>query len=146
MSLQPQHWSVNALATEFRIDRRTVAKRIAEAGVRPASEQHGAPRYVLAHVLPVLLPPRELVPAREEVDPRVEIPRIAVRGVFALGRPLVEMFQQHGLSEKRALTLTREVFRVLNQQAREALGMPQILDGLPIDLGPARTGAPGEAR
>ena len=33
MAMTPKSWSINGLATEFSIDRRTVARRLSQAGV-----------------------------------------------------------------------------------------------------------------
>ena len=53
MALQAQLWSVNGLSTEFKIDRRTVAKRI--EGI-PAAKEEGRTKYwLMADVAPALL-------------------------------------------------------------------------------------------
>lgn len=52
MAMQPTLWSINALATEFGLDRRTVAKRLAD--VPPAGERAGHPVWRLADALPAL--------------------------------------------------------------------------------------------
>ncbi len=48
MSMTKKHWSVSALAVEFGIDRRTVAKRV--EGIAPAGEERGSPVWRLADV------------------------------------------------------------------------------------------------
>ena len=50
---QPALWSVNALATEFGLDRRTAAKRLAK--VPPAGEKAGHPAWRLADAAPALM-------------------------------------------------------------------------------------------
>ena len=55
MGMQPTLWSVNALATELEIDRRTVAKRLRD--VPPAGEKAGHPVWLLADALPALMAP-----------------------------------------------------------------------------------------
>ncbi len=55
MAMQPAEWSVNALATELRMDRRTVARRLAEAGVQPVSVRAGSPVYALRDAIAATL-------------------------------------------------------------------------------------------
>jgi hypothetical protein len=64
MAMQPTLWSVNALATEFGLDRRTVAKRLRD--VPPAGERGGHPVWRLADVMPTL--------SKHRTDPRRENP------------------------------------------------------------------------
>lgn len=56
MAMQPTLWSMNALAVEFGLDRRTVAKRLTD--VPPAGEKAGHPVWRLVDVLPALTAPR----------------------------------------------------------------------------------------
>jgi hypothetical protein len=44
----PKGWSVNRLATELRLDRRTVTGRLAASAVEPIGEDRGDPIYSLA--------------------------------------------------------------------------------------------------
>lgn len=53
MSMTPQGWSISALAVEFRMDRRTVASRIAD--IEPVSETGNAKLYRLADVAEALV-------------------------------------------------------------------------------------------
>lgn len=46
MAMQPTLWSVSALAVEFEMDRRTVAKRL--SGVTPSGERQGKPVWRMA--------------------------------------------------------------------------------------------------
>lgn len=55
MAMQPAEWSVNALATELRMDRRTVAKRLADAGVQPSGRRAGSPVYALRDAIAAAL-------------------------------------------------------------------------------------------
>ncbi|RWI90526.1 MAG: hypothetical protein EOR22_23575 [Mesorhizobium sp.] len=52
MGMTKKHWSINALATEFGLDRRTVALRVGE--ITPAAKENGHPVWYLADVAPVL--------------------------------------------------------------------------------------------
>jgi len=53
MAMTPKSWSINALATEFRLDRRTVASRIAD--IPPAGKLRGADAWRLADVAAAIL-------------------------------------------------------------------------------------------
>jgi hypothetical protein len=55
MTMTPRLWSLNALATEFGRDRRTVARLLRD--VRPAGDLHGKPAWMLADVAPLLTAP-----------------------------------------------------------------------------------------
>jgi hypothetical protein len=58
MAMSRTSWSVNGLAKEFGLDRRTVAKRL--EGVIPVDlGPDGSPRWALADAAPALLNPRE---------------------------------------------------------------------------------------
>lgn len=52
MAMTKKNWSINALATEFGLDRRTVALRV--NGIKPAAKVNGSPVWHLAAVAPVL--------------------------------------------------------------------------------------------
>ena len=52
MPMQPGLWSVNGLATELEIDRRTVARRLRD--VPPAGKRGGHPVWRMADALPAL--------------------------------------------------------------------------------------------
>lgn len=53
MTMTAKLWSINALATEFDLDRRTVARRI--KGIAPAGELAGKPAWRLADVAGALM-------------------------------------------------------------------------------------------
>lgn len=57
MSYVRKTWSINALATEFCQDRRTVAKKISAANIPPAETLDGARRWWLTDVAAILAPP-----------------------------------------------------------------------------------------
>lgn len=50
-------WSISRLAEELRLDRRTVAKRLRDAGIPPAGKRNGSDVYQLADVALALLAP-----------------------------------------------------------------------------------------
>ena len=52
MAMTPKAWSVNALSVEFSIDRRTVAKRLSQAGLRPPYRLEAAARVLLGDLQP----------------------------------------------------------------------------------------------
>lgn len=64
MGMTPHGWSVNALATELGRDRRTIAKRLAEAGVEPVEVNGRVRLYRLRDALDVLEAPPSPQPAR----------------------------------------------------------------------------------
>lgn len=47
-------WSINKIATAFGMDRRTVSKRLQEAGVAPAGKRRGSAVYALSTIGPAL--------------------------------------------------------------------------------------------
>jgi len=53
MAMTKRGWSVSALAVEFGIDRRTVAKRV--EGIAPAGVERGSPVWLLADVAPAIM-------------------------------------------------------------------------------------------
>lgn len=55
MAMTRKGWSISALSTELEVDRRTVAKRLSEAGVRPIGERAGAPVYDLRDAVEAVL-------------------------------------------------------------------------------------------
>jgi len=62
MTMTAKLWSMNALATEFDIDRRTVARRI--KGIAPAGELSGSPAWRLADVAGALMGRGDAAPAK----------------------------------------------------------------------------------
>ena len=64
-----QGWSISWLADQFRLDRRTVTRRIRDAGIPPAGQQSGFPVFRLADVAPVLVDPISRA-LEGTVDPR----------------------------------------------------------------------------
>lgn len=48
------NWSISRIATAFGKDRRTVSRRLQEAGVQPAGSKRGSPVYALADIGPAL--------------------------------------------------------------------------------------------
>jgi len=62
MTMTAKLWSMNALATEFDIDRRTVARRL--KGIPPAGELSGKPAWRLADVAGALTGRGDAAPAK----------------------------------------------------------------------------------
>lgn len=50
-------WSISRLADELRLDRRTVAKRLRDAGIAPSGKRNGSEVYQLADVALAILAP-----------------------------------------------------------------------------------------
>lgn len=59
-------WSINGLAAEFGLDRRTVAERLAT--VAPAGQVRGSPAWRLRDAVPVLAPIMEAARARDRAE------------------------------------------------------------------------------
>lgn len=53
MAMTPKHWTISALAVEFRLDRRTVARRL--DGIRPVGSEKGADVWRLDDVAAALV-------------------------------------------------------------------------------------------
>lgn len=70
MAMTRRLWSINALATEFSLDRRTVALRIKD--VPPAGKVRGHDGYRLADVIDAILPQRRPPPPGAPNDPVLE--------------------------------------------------------------------------
>ena len=66
MAMAARLWSVNALATELDMDRRTVAKRL--ANVTPSGERGGHSVWRMADALPALFGPGKGAPPDMEHD------------------------------------------------------------------------------
>jgi len=66
MAMTPKNWTVNGLATELGLDRRTVAKRLAD--VARSGERGGHPVWRMIDALPVLLEPGKGAPPDMEHD------------------------------------------------------------------------------
>ena len=135
MSMQPQLWSISALSVEFGVDRRTIAKRLAP--MAPAGMKNGSPVYRLADATRVIEPPP---PERGTQGPQAlgeaikASTELHLRGLFALGEPVVHLLINKGMSPTKAVELTLELWRVFSDQANHILGRSALLRGLPVDL------------
>ena len=84
MAMTPKSWSINALATEFRLDRRTVARRLSQAGVAPAGNKAGAPTFRLSDAARALLAGSQGEPAkggrtcRLQLEPATVLERLQI--------------------------------------------------------------------
>lgn len=77
MAMIKQKWSVSGLATEFEVDRRTVAARINKANVKPCGKDGRSLLYWMADVAPALIDPVRIDPATmEEIDYQIEKARL----------------------------------------------------------------------
>jgi hypothetical protein len=83
MAMTSQEWTISALAVEFGMDRRTVARRI--GAIAPAGEKAGAPVWRLAEVARALIGDVEGQGATGDVN---EFSRMLLRlcGIIAPGR------------------------------------------------------------
>jgi hypothetical protein len=54
MAMTRRKWSLNALATELGVDRRTIARKLDEAAIKPAGTKGGAPVYRLKDAVRVV--------------------------------------------------------------------------------------------
>ena len=61
-------WSVNKLASALNVDRRTISKRIAEAGIDPCGARQGHPVYLLSDVARVVFNPSLGAAGPEDLD------------------------------------------------------------------------------
>ncbi|GHA85364.1 DUF1441 family protein [Modicisalibacter luteus] len=61
-------WSISRIAEAFRMDRRTVTKRLQDAGVTPAGKKRGNPVYSLADAGPALYQERGEVGGGLDLD------------------------------------------------------------------------------
>jgi hypothetical protein len=139
MAMSRTSWSINALATEFGLDRRTVAKRL--EGVIPVDlSPDGSPRWALADAAPALLNPggrkslsRRSPPPGAEI--LLEIPNdvhagfvVALLDLIANGKPYIaSALMMCGLPLDQAKTSTAHVHVALMSFADHAarkLGIP----------------------
>ena len=86
MAMQRQTWSVNALATELGIDRRTVARRLDGATVAERGSR-GEPRYRLRDAL-AAFEPRHHAPAAATVGPLGKRQELALVLPFGIEGPM----------------------------------------------------------
>ncbi|MEX5213635.1 MAG: DUF1441 family protein [Nitrospiraceae bacterium] len=115
MSLHKHDWTVNQLAVEFGVDRRTIAKRLDAARVSPLRTVRGSRHYRLTDALPVILPPR----TAEGEDPG-KIDRLYsnlalayIRAVFHEAEPFALVIaRQTTLSPEAVLRLLANVYAV----------------------------------
>lgn len=141
MSMQPRLWSINALSTEFNLDRRTVSKRLTRNGVRPASMKRGAPMYHLAEAALALQAPPEREPPSSPGEPKSfqdaveEITHMRLRSCFAFAKPIaLVLHRKTKLRAEEILELVGEIFREFDRLAEEFLGYRSPLRGLPLEL------------
>ena len=67
--MQPKNWSVNALSVELRVDRRTVAKRLAEAGTPPVEIRGRTKLYRLPDAIEAIVRPLKPAPSQRVFKP-----------------------------------------------------------------------------
>ncbi|HEX2526913.1 MAG TPA: hypothetical protein VHL31_11545 [Geminicoccus sp.] len=154
MAMSRTSWSVSGLATEFNLDRRTVAKRL--EGVIPVDlAPDGSPRWSLSDAAPALLNPREprSLPNRPPppgAEILLKIPN-DVHGGYASAwldiaaniRPVVaSALMMSGLSLKDAKRCTTNVHAFLvrygDQNMRKSGALPKSqddeMDWVPVDF------------
>lgn len=115
-------WSVSRIAEATGMDRRTVTRRLSEAGVLPVDEYRGHPRYELRRALPALYietsiqpgtTPDDMMPTDRRAWYQSENERIKLE------------------KEMRLLVPVEEVHREMSRLARNFVGA---LDRIPDDL------------
>lgn len=96
-------WSVSRLASEFQMDRKTVAKRIREAGVQPSGVLNGYDVYRMSTVAPYLcdapvaggqgavVDPRDLPPMERRAFYQSENERLSVEQKLGTLVPAAEV-------------------------------------------------------
>ena len=141
MSLQKRSWSINALAVEFDLNRRTCAKRLDLAGVNPIEHVKGAPKYRLREAAQALRPPheREQDPPderkRQITDAFRQIEFISVRGPFSFIKDqALVLSRRTRLTPEKVLSLLDELIACFRQNADELFCRPNLLRGVPLDL------------
>ncbi len=143
MAMTPNVWTLNGLAAETGLDRRTLAKRL--VGVTPADEKGDVKLYRLADVLPAL--GLGATPNKAQLDLTAERARLAKeqadktaiqneerRGEIIPVADVIERWTRIAETVKRrllglpskvaprlAMKPVSEVFRVLDEQVRETL-------------------------
>jgi hypothetical protein len=153
MSLHKHDWTVNQLAVEFGIDRRTVAKRLDAARVRPIRTVRGSRHYRLADTLPVILPPQraEGEDSRSMDQLLSQLGLDYIRAVFSEAEPFALVLQSHTtLSPEAILRLLKDLYavfdrvtaEVLTLAARDPVNLVDVLKGFSTELhDDARRGA-----
>jgi len=66
MAMVREKWSISSLAVEFDMDRRTVGRKLSQAGVTPCDRDGRKQMYWMLDAAPALIPPRTLSPDEEE--------------------------------------------------------------------------------
>jgi len=154
MAMSRTNWSINALATEFQLDRRTVGKRL--EGVVPVDlGPDGSPRWSMADAAPALLNPRgpRSAPTRPPPEGAEILTKIsndvhagqviAWLDIAANIKPVVaSALMMSGLSLKDAKRCTTNVYAFLvrygDQDMRKGGVLPKgsgdEMDWVPLDL------------
>lgn len=95
-------WSISRLADAFQLDRRTVTKRIRDAGIAPTGQRNGHDVYAMAIVAPTLvdlskcaaggtLDPRDLPPIDRRAYYQSENERLKVETTVGVLVPAAEV-------------------------------------------------------
>jgi hypothetical protein len=145
MSLHKHDWTVNQLAVEFGIDRRTVAKRLDAARVRPIRTVRGSRHYRLTDALPVILPP-EMAKGEDSggLDQLCSNLGLAyIRAVFHEAEPFALVVARHTtLAPEAIFLLLTDLYaafeevtaEVVGLAARDPVNLVDVLKGVPVEF------------
>lgn len=121
----PMTASLRRLAEEFGLSRDTVARRVKDAGVRPAAHLRSHPVYRLRDVAPLLVD-RAMYDAAGNVDPD-RLPPDKRRAWFQSERERIDVEMRAGLLVP-ALEHERDVARVLGAVVQLLETLPDVLE------------------
>jgi hypothetical protein len=144
MSLHKHDWTVNQLAVEFGVDRRTIAKRLDAARVRPIRTINGSRRYRLADALVILHPEIAEGEKSRPMDQLYSNLGLAyVRAILWETEPFALVIAQHTmLSPEASLRLLEDLYaafervtaEVVGLAARDPVNLVDVLKGLPVEF------------
>lgn len=109
---EARQWSINQIAKAFRLDRRTVTRRLENGGVAPAGLRHSHPVYDLADIGPALfgqvvpantLSPEEMAPKDQKDWYQAQNERLKYEQTMG---QLVPVFEVHQAMSKIAKSVT----------------------------------------
>ena len=126
--MQPQLWSVSALANELALDRRTVAKRL--VGVPPAGERSGNSVWRLSDALPALTEGRRSEAPPDEVSDKARLMKakadIAEMEAERLAGDLVPTAEVEAAWTEIMARVRARMLAVPSRAAPMAIGQPSI--------------------
>jgi hypothetical protein len=125
MALQAQEWTASALSVEFKMDRRTVAKRLEK--IRPVHTEGVAKYYLMVDAAPALLEvaPKSVTENGEAVDFNTERTRLT--------KEQADKLERERLLDERRLVPAGDVHRLIEQLVG---GANARLGAMPAKLAP----------